>query len=393
MRIRNASWPRFLSIACLYLTGGCGELSAPERAPEWGLEPDLRIGSLDSPEQALTSVGALTLSPAGEIFLSQPQEQCIRVFSSSGQFIRTIGRQGQGPGEFLALGDMGWLADTLYVSDYQNQRVSFFGPGGLYLRSIHTAWPVIEEVFRPDLVSRLFDDGTALVMPAISSRSIADGTVTERPLFRVDTTGHLLGKVAELSVENSQISVTAGNGMLHTSQPFSDAPLLSLSPSGRSVVILHRKAATSGNDAWMHLVKLNSSGDTLLKQDIRYDPVPLPSELIDSILDFRAARRGGTTGFGQDVNRAIEDKVFRPAFYPPASRLVVADEDWIFVRREDLPSREVLWDALSPEGIPLGSVLLPASAQVFLATDTHLWTTERDDLDVTYVVRYHIRKH
>jgi hypothetical protein len=142
----------------------------------------------------------------------------------------------------------------------------------------------------------------------------------------------------------------------------------------------------------MRFLKITSNGDTVQTRHIRYDPLPLPNEVIDSILDFRAARRGSATGSAQDVNRAVEEQVFRPAFYPPASMLVVADEDLIFLRREDLPGREVLWDVLSSEGISLGSVSLPISARVFRATDTHLWTTERDEFDVTYVVRYHILK-
>jgi len=392
MRKRDASRPRLFLIACLYLTSGCGEPSIQGRTPEWELEPELRIGSLDDPEQALTSVLALTLGPEGEIYVSQPQEQCIKVFSSSGQFLRTIGRKGEGPGEFIALGDMGWLADTLYVSDYLNQRVSFFGPDGSYLRSMSNAWPMIEEVFSPVLISRLLDDGTALVVAGFASRAIADGTVTAHPVFRMDTTGHVLRKVAEVSVQNSQIAVQVGGGTLYTDQPFGDAPLLGISPSGDFVVILDRRAARSRDDATMHFIKITSNGDTVLTRDIRYDPVPFLTELIDSVLDSRAADRAGMFGSAQEARKALDQRMFRPAFFPPASNLVVADEGWIFVRREALPGPEVLWDALSPEGVHLGSVSLPSSAQVFRATDTQVWTTERDEFDVTYVARYHIRK-
>lgn len=335
---------------------------------------------------------ALTLGPAGEVYLSQPQEQCIKVFSSSGEYLRTIGREGEGPGEFMGLGEMGWLEDTLYVSDFQNRRVSFFEPNGSYLRSVSNAWPVIDEVFSPVLVTRFLAHGTVLVLPGLPSRAVADGMVAAHPLFRMDTTGHVLQTVAEMSVENSKIAVKAGRGNMYTDQPFSDSPLLGISPSGHFVVTLDRRASANGDQGVMSFTKISSGGDTVLSKEIHYDPVPFHMPLLDEFLDSRASARAGMFGSAAEARQALEEKVFRPAFFPPATQLVVADEDWVFVRREALPGPEVLWEVLSGDGEHVGSVSLSAQAQVFRATDTHLWVTEMDELGVTYVVRYQIMK-
>ena len=382
----------FLGVSWLLLLGACGESLSTAGIPEWTLERNLTIGSLGDPEQSLTAAGSLTTDDEGTIYVAQPRDFQIRVYSEGGELSRVIGREGQGPGEFSSIGYLGWLGDTLYTGDSRNQRVSFFKRDGSFIRSIRLAWSVIDEVFTPRTVSRVLPDGTVLVQPSFASRLLADGTITRRPLFRMDTTGTVLQTVAETSVKNSQLSIQKGSGGLFGLQLFSDSPLLALAPSGEYVMVLDRDAATQEHGAVMRLRKITVDGDTVFAHEIPYSPVPLPGEVVDSLLDAQAEGLSAAPMFesAREARQALDGAVFIPSFYPPASRIVVASSGEIWVRRENVAGSDIRWDILSPEGDPVGKVILPGSTNIHDSKEDFLRATERDELDVTYVVRYRI---
>lgn len=53
----------------------------------------------------------------------------------------------------------------------------------------------------------------------------------------------------------------------------------------------------------------------------------------------------------------------------------------------------VTWFAVDGEGEPIGTAFLPRSAEVLAADRSHLWTVERDEVDVPSVVRYRVEQH
>jgi hypothetical protein len=64
----------------------------------WTVEEELRIGSFaDDPSYQFGQVGTVAVNSAGEIFISDTQAQDIRVYSSEGAYLRTLGGPGAGP--------------------------------------------------------------------------------------------------------------------------------------------------------------------------------------------------------------------------------------------------------------------------------------------------------
>lgn len=70
------------------------------------------------------------------IYISDMQDQSIKVFDRTGEFIRTIGQKGEGPGEFAFIGRMTFLPDgRLMVMDSRARRLNLFDSDGTYLDS------------------------------------------------------------------------------------------------------------------------------------------------------------------------------------------------------------------------------------------------------------------
>jgi hypothetical protein len=82
---------------------------------------------------------ALAVSRTGEIYVADAQRLNIAVYDSAGRRVRTIGRNGEGPGELLSVGDMAWLGDTLVFYDWRLRRLTYFSQDGKVVRT--AAWP------------------------------------------------------------------------------------------------------------------------------------------------------------------------------------------------------------------------------------------------------------
>ena len=106
--------------------------SAWTTTPEWTLEEDLRIWG--PPDGYLSLVSGLAADSRDNIYILDYATQEIYVFDSEGDFVRTLGGQGDGPGEFrIALGPAIGPGDTLWVGDQSAPRYSIFGPDGTFL--------------------------------------------------------------------------------------------------------------------------------------------------------------------------------------------------------------------------------------------------------------------
>ncbi|MFZ2054671.1 MAG: 6-bladed beta-propeller [Candidatus Aminicenantales bacterium] len=105
------------------------------------LEEDLSIGTSEGEEEYVFSrIGGLDVDDNGNIYAIDSSSAHVRVFDSNGQYLRTIGRKGQGPGEMVMPGFVQVTSqDEIAVYDYQTQRLVFFSPDGTYQKQVSSA--------------------------------------------------------------------------------------------------------------------------------------------------------------------------------------------------------------------------------------------------------------
>lgn len=106
--------------------------------PTWRLVEDLRIGGADTGATSFNDVRGLSISPDGGIFVLDYQTQEIRLFDSTGRFVRLVARKGQGPGELTSANGMATGPNgALVVNDPQSRRFSVYDATGAFVRQ-HT---------------------------------------------------------------------------------------------------------------------------------------------------------------------------------------------------------------------------------------------------------------
>ncbi|MFW6198285.1 MAG: 6-bladed beta-propeller [Acidobacteriota bacterium] len=102
---------------------------------QWGgagtLAEELSIGVLEGDEEyMLGGVSGLWVTEE-HVYVADVQVPVVRVYDRDGRWIRDIGQEGQGPGEFRRPRDVAVLPDgTVVVVDGGNRRLVFFDPAG-----------------------------------------------------------------------------------------------------------------------------------------------------------------------------------------------------------------------------------------------------------------------
>ncbi len=120
------------------------------KKPAITLEPVRKLGDIDSldPNTAFYMPAAVALDSAGNIYVLDTGNNRIQKFSADGKFLASLGRFGQGPGEFNY---PSWLdideAGHLYVTDPFNERIQVLTADGKELRTVRFTEGQIGNVF------------------------------------------------------------------------------------------------------------------------------------------------------------------------------------------------------------------------------------------------------
>jgi len=168
-----------------------GKYSKHHNRGRYKLTPVLSIGSEDDDNYAFGVIKDVAVDPEGDIYVLDLGFNRVQVYDSDGVYLRTIGKEGKGPGEISG----GFAVDVdlegkVFVLDYLKRRIIVFGPGGDYLRDIQ-----FKEGVPWDMSVR-----NGLLYVAVRSVSID----TARQVFHwrvgvacYDLEGHLRWRVAE----------------------------------------------------------------------------------------------------------------------------------------------------------------------------------------------------
>ena len=104
------------------------------------LEEDFKIGDSEAEEEMIAQVTFFVVDENETIYALDMKSNNIKVFDSNGTFVRTISKQGQGPGEInFPSGLLITSENELLVEDAGNRRLAYFTLEGEFLRNVSVA--------------------------------------------------------------------------------------------------------------------------------------------------------------------------------------------------------------------------------------------------------------
>jgi hypothetical protein len=347
---------------------------------QWRLEEDLRIGVTDGDAvRQFDAIDDIAIDGSGRIHVLDGSE--VRVFERDGEFVRTYGRPGSGPGELAnpsAL--LPGAADTMFLPDGRNQRVQRFLSDG----SDAGAFPIVTNE-AISLGWQIRPDGA--VLQEVRTLPLT-GAGDERVLLLVR------GGAGE--VLDTVLAMPVGDAMaIRDGQPemtlFAPEPMWTILTDGR---------IASGRNSEYRLEVRTADGrlERVVKRPFERRPFS-PSDQGEFRAMLRESLEGGAPSPATDrmlrsMNYADHYPVFAALFSGPdgtiwvqhakdVSSITVADLEAFDVRAVGASS----YDVFDAEGRYLGVIVTPDGFEPLHSEGEHIYGIGRDDLGVQHVVR------
>jgi hypothetical protein len=342
--------------------------------PLWTVapEPAVEIGTLEGDEAyQLSGVNGLARLSGGRIVVANNASHEIRFFDAAGTHLRSVGREGEGPGEFRGLGLLRVLpGDTIAVHDWNLSRMSYFDSVGTFVRSF--AFDVIG--VSPMPIGHFADGGwlagrSFLFAPGGDGSDIVQDTV---PFLVFDRNGGLRDSIGTLLQPEFYVRSQAGNAFA-----------MSL-PFGRiteTVVVGDRFFA--GQNGRFEITRYTVAGTADLVIRLERSPAAITAQDLDR---YKAERLADTRpDFRQQAERNLAEMPY-PSTFPVFADLAADPDGNLWVLDYPRPGDDRrFWTVFSPEGHALGRVETPPGLQVLDIGRDYVLGVWRDDLDVEHV--------
>lgn len=359
---------------------------------EWGdsvrVDQELSIGQLDGPpEYQFATIEGLAVDSAGGIYVFDNGSRVLRYYDADGKYVRTLGREGQGPGEYgdAVLGMAVRHSDgRLLVDDARNARMNIYNPDGSFAEQ----WPIKSGLFTTDAMTLDTADNVYI-------KIIAGKIEQDKPwpiaLMHMDADGQVLDTIRPPVLADEP---TGSGGRFLPSKMWTWSPLsyfvagvsktysfeLAL-PNGKVTRIersVEPVAVTPGEKSEYEAVNA-----WIKKYQGRFMTAELPG-----IPDVKAAYKRLLVG--------EEGRIWVPRYMPAVkgepvqpsipSGIPGADEYPAISWHE--PN---VMDVFRPDGTYLGAVRLPPHFNAMVIRGDLIWGVRRDDMDIPYVVRLRVQ--
>jgi hypothetical protein len=295
-------------------------------------------------DYAFGNIRDFVVDEQGSIYVLDGKNYRVQVFDSQGQYVRTIGRKGQGPGDLdgpLSL-SLNRTSDELLVLQ-GIRRLSFFRTEGSFIRQLR-----INNSIRAQLDSR---GQIYLLEQARSKEGVWSFDVKKLSMFGTD-----LGVVASVP----------GQGYTGKINPFLPLNYFQVDQSDNFVY---------GDSRSYEILFFEPSEGKLFKRIMRlYSAIPVTEEDIKRVLE--------------DTPPEVQANYVFPRYHPVFSGFFLSDLGHLFIRTNEKTEdgQKLIYDIFDAEGRFISRMPLKPSGITIL--NGKYYALEEDENGYQYVKRY-----
>lgn len=340
---------------------------------QWAAEVEWRLGGVAPVPEYIFSRDPLSLSLAanGHLIVIDPEGQSVRSYSPDGLYVRSIGRYGEGPGEWrYPIGASSDDAGNIWVVNFQNLQYTVYDSLGTYLKSLPRLPLGFHRIVRRgvfDTLGHYLDETATYLGPgrwdyAVARVDTADGTVIDSVLA--------LPRPTVLAPEIAP-------GMWRAADPGAPPPP-EMNLMGRLVVELRPDGAWIADSRRLTLFRIGLEGDTLLAIETSHrDGMQLTraqQRIVREAL-LRTGQPEHESPYGREVVQAIHE---------------LNDGHLLVLIEEEVGRPGNRFDVFNPQGVFLGTidVGVPIDPESVIASvgDT-LYAVSVDEWEAKSIVR------
>lgn len=309
----------------------------------------------------------------GGVLVADGTSNEIRHFDADGRHVRTVGGEGQGPGEFEQLR---WMAairgDTVLAWDLRNRRLTRFDPD---LELIESTRLASSQLY---VMAGAFLDGELLLWPF---RFVTPEDVARSGVHR-DTASYARARLDRPASLDTVLRLPSAS--VYTA---SDGASMIVPFTTTASATVGRDAIWAGNGTDGSLVRYDRDGtprvEIALPPGRRIEAAEIEAYVERPLENFTAAERA--------ERRRLLAQVPVPDELPTFDRILADDQDRVWIRRHPAGEDDTeSWAVFRRDGAPVAALELPRSLTLLAVRDGHLLGVLRDELDIERVVVYEI---
>lgn len=347
----------------------------------------------DRPEYELTRVVAATILGSGEVVIAEQATREVRVYSPEGSFVRRMGGEGDGPGEFRSVMGVAPLhEDGLLVWDFARSRVTVFTATG----EVEDGWslePQATGLMFAEFVGAM-PDGRVVLRSTSSAMFLRDAEPGPR---RDSVTFAVFGWGGDVEIGRRSVQ---GPGQLLYRDGSSWGTIRPLLGAELGAAVTHDGLVVGLSDS-LHLRVLDGTGAWSSLIRVSRPTRPASRDVVESERAWRigqvterSERRGppGFEGIRGELAQVEAERLKRlehentiPAF----GELLAGSDGWLWVSDYMRPDSGVsdwfVWDG--DENL-VGRIRLPLHERFLAAGFGYVLTVEEDELGLQTVRIY-----
>jgi hypothetical protein len=316
--------------------------------------------------------------PQGNIYVCDFQANHILKFDGTGKYLKSIGRQGQGPGEFNMPYHIAVTADRLFVYDMRNSRLSALTLDGTFVKSV----PLITGEGRPEDMSSLPGGDIVFGWETIFFGDRSRPQEYSIRIYSPDLT--LRKKIYSRDIWRNKF-MDIGGRFSNIIQPFSPVVSWDVTADGKIVV-------GDQKDYEVEILDLVKGKMASLKK--AHEPVKVTAKDKEEFfagITYGSPEGGVTQGAPDSIVKNTEFPRDKPPYYNLA-----ADSDGnilVFPHRKNKVEEWKYFEAFSPDGKFIGAVKIEGAVSMprrVVIRDGAFWATSANDDGVVRLVKYRI---
>ncbi len=372
-----------IPIMCVFVSSAdLVPLSELYKAGKVRLEQEYVLDDDDMPEDLFfESPSTVACDPEGNIYVVDSGAKNIKKFDTRGNFLKTIGREGQGPGEFGGPYYSTFAKDRLIVWDSGNRRLCAFEADGEFINSANISY---EEGFVRQL--RGFPSGEIAVEKEKTYRKEPDKPQTcTIDLYSPDL--KYMRTIYKRELWRKKYIRTKDYGTSTLYFPYSADVRWDVTPDGRIII---------GYSADYELEIYDRSGKKISAISHVFKPSEVTEkdkkDYFDSISFYRMGERL------KDIPEYITKYTEFPKHKPVYDNILVdADGNiWVVLNGEKKDEKGKMFDAFDPKGKFIsrvqieGNILLPSNRDAYVVHNRSLLLLKTGMDDLYHLICYKI---
>lgn len=343
-------------------------------------------------------IGSVAVDDSDRVYFTTGEPNGIKIFDPDGQYLTSIGRKGQGPGEFVSAPALYIISNRLYAMDLRTYRISVFSVDSLKL--IHTV--NIDATNKSKTLANYYiqqiipnKDGTFLVCFKKFLRELPDlpeGTKIDtlyRSYYLMDKEGILIPKQVLKIKDQPVVTESINQEVFPVSFNFFSKPFIGVSNDGSIFV---------ANSKEFLIKEYDSEGQY---QRAFYNPYRNVSLTKETALESNYAAMNKLIS-GRDISEGMSHAMINnrlrlirqidlPPNWPALNGLLVDDENRLWVSTIVNDQEISQWWVLDQSGKLLARFNWPRSKQIEVIKNGYMYTLDiEESTGLQTIIKYRI---